>query len=320
MPQAADCVSRLLQGKMLKLHAMQKLQVADQVKSTAGAASLPVSVIVPVRNEAHNLARCLNSLKEVGEVYVIDSQSSDATAEIARAFGAKVAQFHYAGGWPKKRQWAIDTLPFAHDWIFLVDADEALTPELAAEIWKAIKDPSLDGCYVALRMFFLGRALRHGDAGFRKLSLFRRGKGHFECRLKKQDTSMSDMEVHEHVIVPGKTARLKNPLLHYNAESLSRYIQKHNEYSNWDAQVWLQRETSSEELPPALFGNQAQRRRWLRKMFFGFPGSPLLFFLYKYLFRAGFLDGVPGLIYCGFQGVQFFHIKSKIYELRSRKD
>jgi hypothetical protein len=169
-------------------------------------------------------------------------------------------------------------------------------------------------------MFFLGRALRHGEAGFCKLSLFRRDKGHFECRLKNQDTSMSDMEVHEHVIVTGKTARLKNPLLHYNVESLSRYIQKHNEYSNWDAQVWLQRQASEEELPPSLFGTQAQRRRWLRKMFFGLPGSPLLFFLYKYFFRAGFMDGVPGLIYCGFQGVQFFHIKSKIYELRRRKD
>jgi glycosyltransferase involved in cell wall biosynthesis len=305
---------------MFKLLAMQKLQVADQAESTAGAATLPVSVIVPVRNEAHNLARCLNSLKEAGEVYVVDSQSSDETAEIARSFGAKVVQFHYAGGWPKKRQWAMDTLAFAHDWIFLVDADEALTPVLAAEIRQAIKDPSLDGCYVALRMFFLGRALRHGEAGFCKLSLFRRDKGHFECRLKNQDTSMSDMEVHEHVIVTGKTARLKNPLLHYNVESLSRYIQKHNEYSNWDAQVWLQRQASEEELPPSLFGTQAQRRRWLRKMFFGLPGSPLLFFLYKYFFRAGFMDGVPGLIYCGFQGVQFFHIKSKIYELRRRKD
>jgi glycosyltransferase involved in cell wall biosynthesis len=299
---------------------MQKLEEVGQLQAAALAVSLPVSVIVPVRNEAHNLPRCLESLRGVGEIYVVDSQSSDETAEIARSFGAKVVQFHYRGGWPKKRQWAMDTLPLAHDWIFLVDADEALTPELADEIRQAIQDPALDGYYVALRMFFLGRALRHGEAGFYKLSLFRRGRGHFECRLKDQDASMSDMEVHEHVIVEGKTARLKNSLLHYNVESLSRYIQKHNEYSNWDARVWLEGETNSSELPASLFGTQAQRRRWLRKMFFGLPGSPFLFFVYKYLVRMGFLDGVPGLIYCGFQGVQFFHIKSKIYELRNRKD
>ena len=89
-------------------------------------------------------------------------------------------------------------------------------------------------------MFFLGRELRHGGAGFDKLSLFRRGKGRFECRLSEQDVSMADMEVHEHVIVQGKTARLKNPLLHHNVESISHYIRKHDEYSNWDAQVWLE--------------------------------------------------------------------------------
>jgi glycosyltransferase involved in cell wall biosynthesis len=299
---------------------MQKVEEAGQVQAAASAMPLPVSVIVPAKNEARNMARCLASLRGVGEVYVIDSQSSDDTAEIARSFGARVIQFHYDGGWPKKRQWAMDTLPLSYEWVFLVDADEALTPELADEIRQAIQDPELDGCYIALRMFFLGRALRHGEAGFYKQSLFRRGKGRFECRLKNQDASMSDMEVHEHVIVDGKAARLRNPLLHHNVESLSHYIQKHNEYSTWDARVGLQGGESSSELPPSMFGTQAQRRRWLRKRFFGLPGSPFLFFMYKYVLRLGFLDGLPGLIYCGFQGVQFFHIKAKIYELRKEKD
>jgi hypothetical protein len=226
--------------------------------------------------------------------------------------------FRYQGGWPKKRQWAMDTLPLAYDWIFLVDADEALTLDLAQEIRRAIRDPHIDGYYVGLEMFFLGRPLHHSGASFYKLSLFRRGKGRFECRLRDQDTSMCDMEVHEHVVVSGRTGKLKSALLHHNVESLSRYIQKHDEYSNWEARVWLNGEASSGELPPALFGTQAQRRRWLRKMFFSIPASPLLFFLYKYVLRLGFLDGVPGLIYCGLQGVQFFHIKAKIYELKHK--
>jgi hypothetical protein len=78
--------------------------------------------------------------------------------------------------------------------------------------------------------------------------------------------------------------------------------------------------SASDELPPSLFGNQAQRRRWLRQKFFGLPGSSLMFFIYKYAFRLGFMDGVPGLIYCAFQGIQFFHIKAKIYELNLAKD
>ena len=129
---------------------------------------------------------------------------------------------------------------------------------------------------------------------------------------------MCDMEVHEHFTVKGPIARLKNPLLHHNVDSLARYIHKHNEYSNWEARVWTQG-AAEDELPASLWGNQAQRRRWLKKRFLGVPGSPILFFLYKYIFRLGFLDGVPGLIYCGFQATQFFHIKAKIYESRAQR-
>ena len=279
-------------------------------------ASLPVSVIVPVRNEAHNLHRCLESLRGAGEIYVIDSGSMDETTEIARSFNAKVVQFHYDGGWPKKRQWAMDTLPLAYEWILLMDADEALTPALVDEIRQAISNPLYDGYYIGLRMHFLGRVLRHSGAGFYKLSLFRRGQGRFECRSKDQDASMCDMEVHEHVVVDGRTAKIRNPLVHHNVETLSRYIRKHDGYSTWEAHVWLRGEGSYSDLPPSLIGSQAQRRRWLKRRLLAFPGSPFLFFLYKYLLRMGFMDGVPGLIYCGFQGIQFFHTKAKICELQ----
>lgn len=290
---------------------VEELTNSSQVRSSA---KLPVSVIVATRNEEKNLPRCLDALREVGEVYVIDSGSTDSTPKIARSYGAKVVQFHYQGGWPKKRQWAIENLPFTFDWIFLVDADEALTPELADEIRRAIQNPGINGYYISLKMYFLGRLLRHGGAGFWKLALFRRGKGGFECRLKDQDSSMADMEIHEHVIVEGATARLQNSLEHYNVESLSRYIQKHDEYSNWEAKVWV--EGDAKDLTPAFFGTQAQRRRWLKAKFLRLPGSPLWFFLFKYVFNLGFLDGVPGLIYCAFQAIQVFHVKAKIYEIQ----
>jgi hypothetical protein len=214
----------------------------------------------------------------------------------------------------------MDTLPLAYDWVFLLDADEVLTPQLACEIQTAIQDPGVHGYYIALQMHFLGRQLRHSGASFYKLSLFRKGRGRFECRLENQDATMADMEVHEHVVVTGATRKLVNPLLHHNVESLSRYIQKHNEYSNWEARVWLHtlgnKNRNDGEIQPSLWGTQAQRRRWLRRRFLALPGSPIFFFLYKYLFRLGFLDGVSGLIYCGMQGIQFFHIKAKIHELR----
>jgi glycosyltransferase involved in cell wall biosynthesis len=297
---------------------MQKVEEIARAGPKTLSEKLPVSVIVAALNEEKNLPRCLEALKNVGEVYVIDSGSIDATPEITRSYGAKVVQFHYQGGWPKKRQWAMENLPLAFDWIFLVDADEALTPKLEKEIRRAIENPKVNGYYISLRMYFLGRVLRHGDANFWKLALFRRGKGRYECRLREQDLSMADMEVHEHVVVEGTTSRLENPLIHHNVESLSRYIQKHDEYSNWESRVLLRGDENSAELPPALCGSQAQRRRWLKKKLYAVPGSPALLFFYRYLLRGGWMDGVPGLIYCVFQAVQMFHTKAKIYELKPK--
>jgi len=302
----------------------EPVEVSGEISSTGSplgartnhlprSAVLPVSVIVPVRNEARNLPRCLESLRDAGEIYVIDSQSSDETSDIARAFNATAVQFHYRGGWPKKRQWALETLPLAFDWVLLLDADECLTPALLQEIRLAIADPKFDGYYLKLQMHFLGRQLRHCGASFYKLSLFRRGRGRFERRLEQQDESMGDMEVHEHVIVTGQTRKLGNPLVHRNVESLSHYIRKHDQYSNWESRV-LSEGQSSPELRPQFFGSQAQRRRWLKKTFFKLPGSPLALFFYRYFCCLGFLDGVPGLIYCGLQAVQMFHTKAKIYE------
>src|ERR1039458_5782625 len=279
---------------------------------------IPVSIIIPTRNEARHLARCLEAARRCSEIYVVDSQSADETVEFARIFDAKVVQFHYQGGWPKKRQWALDTLRFENEWVLLLDADEILTPEIADEIEQAVRDPRFQGYRIFLRLNFLGKKLRFGDNGFWKSPLFRLGKGHFECRLKEQDHSMADIEVHEHVVIDGATGKLKNSLRHDNVESLSRYIAKHNEYSNWEARVLFNAE-GTDQLKPSLLGTQAQRRRWLKKSFLRIPGSPVLFFLYKYLFRLGLLDGVPGLIYCGFQAVQLFHAKAKIFELQLAK-
>src|SRR6185437_5886212 len=158
--------------------------------NTYAATQLPVSVIIPTRNEARNLPLCLQSLHEAGEIYVIDSQSPDETIEIARSHGAEVVQFRYNGGWPKKRQWALNTLPLAFEWVLLLDADESLTPGLKTELQQAIDSGDCNAYAISLQIHFLGRQLRHSGAKFEKLVFFRRGKGRYECRLKEQDISM----------------------------------------------------------------------------------------------------------------------------------
>src|SRR5208283_2069606 len=127
---------------------MEKVEELRRPVSAVSADQLPVSVIVAARNESKNLPRCLQALKDVGEVYVVDSQSTDDTVEIARSNGAQVVQFHYQGGWPKKRQWAMNTLPIANEWILLLDADEVLTPAVVEEIRWAIQNPAIDGYFL----------------------------------------------------------------------------------------------------------------------------------------------------------------------------
>jgi glycosyltransferase involved in cell wall biosynthesis len=279
----------------------------------------PLSVLIAVRNEENNLPRCVDALRGwADEVVVVDSQSTDRTAAIAEAAGATVVQFRYRGGWPKKRQWALDTYPFRNEWVLILDADEVLLEPVKQVIASAIR-PGVthDGFFLRFHVVFLSRMLRFGSNQLWKLALIRKGRARYERRLLVQDASMQDMEIHEHVVVDGSTGRLKSPIRHENVNRLDRYIEKHNAYSNWEARVVL--EGNTDDITPSLFGTQAQRRRWLKRAFLKWPGSPLVFFLYKYVFRLGFADGIPGLIYCAFQGIQFFHIKAKIYELRLRR-
>jgi len=276
---------------------------------------VPLSILIPVKNERRNLGRCLRSVEAwADEVVVVDSHSTDGTAELAAEHDAGVLQFHYSGGWPKKRQWALDNHRWRNDWILLLDADEILTDAVKNEIESAISAPDCDGYWLRFRIVFLGRTLRFGDTELRKLSLFRRDRGRYEKRLEDQDQRMADMEIHEHVVVAGPTSCLRKSVRHENFNSLDRFIEKHNAYSNWEAHVLLR--GADTELPASLLGNQAQRRRWLKKTVLSVPGSPLLRFLYIYFLRGGFLDGRAGFMYAMFKFIQTCHVKAKMYELR----
>jgi len=121
------------------------------------SASVPVSVIVPIRNEAGNLPRCLASICWADEIFVVDSQSTDGSIDIARQHGAQVVQFQFSGTWPKKKNWSLENLPFRHEWVFILDADEVLPSEAEDEFRKAISDAGdLAGYWINRRFMFMG--------------------------------------------------------------------------------------------------------------------------------------------------------------------
>lgn len=273
-----------------------------------------ITIIIPVKNEERNLIYCLEPIQGwAKEIIVIDSKSIDNTQKIAESFGAKVINFDYKGGWPKKRQYIIQTYPFTTNWILLLDADEILDDKSKASISKAIKNEKVDGYYLWFRLEFLGKMLLRSDPGLRKMSLFKVGKGNYEKRFGDQDLSMGDMEVHEHVVVDGEISEIKTPILHRNFNNISRFIIKHDEYSNYEAKVHTKGEKT--DIEENLFGTTEQRRRYLKKKLIRNPIAPFGYFFYLYLFRGGFLEGKAGFYYILYQCVYLYFVQSKVYEI-----
>jgi len=285
---------------------------------------LPISVVVPVLNEEANLADCLASVRFADEVFVVDSGSTDRTVEIAQAHGARVVQFRFQPGGPRKKNWALENLPFRNEWVLLLDADERVTPELEEEIRREFQSgPRYDGYYLNRKLLFLGRWLRHGgNYPSWNLRLFRHRLGRYE-KLETEDLqSAGDVEVHEHVVLTGRAGYMHQPMLHLDYKDLSRWIARHNNYSTWDAKMRLNLlncKELSQAIPARLFGTPIERKRWLKKLWVRLPCRPLLRFLYMYVFRAGFLDGRPGFIYAVLKATHEFHISAKMWEMRQQQ-
>jgi glycosyltransferase involved in cell wall biosynthesis len=283
---------------------------------TSSSATTPVSVLIPIRNEAANLPRCLASCDWANEIYVVDSHSTDASSEIAQQHGAHVVQFDFNGTWPKKKNWALENLPFRNEWVFVLDADEVLPPEAREEIANAIAGAGpIAGYWINRRFMFLGRWLKHSYYPNWNLRLFRHALGRYE-KLTTAETGSGDNEVHEHVIVQGPTARLKCEMDHYAFPSVEVFIEKHNRYSNWEARVAADGMLSSDA--GAFAHEHVDLRRRLKALSQRLPFRPLLRFLYIYIWQKGFLDGRHGYYFARLHAVYEFLSVAKTYELRQR--
>ena len=293
------------------------MPATSESSETRPAAKAPVSVVVPVRNEAGNLPRCLEQLQWADEVFVVDSASTDGTVEAALRAGAKVAQFQWNGRYPKKKNWALKNLPFRNEWVLMVDADELVTPELAAEIGRAVAAPGPEvGFYINRRFMFMGKWIRHcGYYPSWNLRLIKKGRGEYERMAQTGDTRSGDNEVHEHMVCDGPTGWLKNDMIHEAFATIDVFMEKHNRYSNWEALV--QEEGWAGGLRGNPFGHALERRRFIKRLARHLPGRPWLRFVYSYILRLGFLDGREGYIFCRLLGIYEFLCVAKYRELKA---
>lgn len=278
----------------------------------ADSAKVPVCILIPAKNEAANLPRCLASVRWAAEVWVVDSQSADGTVAIAESQGARVVQFHFNGRWPKKKNWALETLPFGHPWVFILDADEVLPPEAEAELRAIVSEPNhpVDGYWINRRFFFMGRWLRHAYYPNWNLRLFRHALGRYE-KITDAATGSGDNEVHEHVVVKGRTGRLRAEMEHYAFPTIDVFVEKHNRYSNWEACVALDDIKASK-----LQLGVAERGRRMKRIVRRLPFRPWLRFAYVYFWQRGFLDGRAGFYFARLHAIYESLTVMKTYEMR----
>lgn len=272
------------------------------------ASSLPVTVVIPTLNEEKNLQCCLNCLDGFEKIYVIDSGSTDRTVEIAEKNHIEVLTFQWDGHFPKKRNWFLRTHKVPTPWVFFLDADEYVTPEFKEELATRLND-TVVGFQVFYTIQFLGQTLKHFHTN--KLPIFRVGAGEYE-KIEENNWSRCDMEVHEHPVLNGPVARIKATIIHEDDKGLHAYIGKHNEYSSWEANRYLELKGSGQI--SQLFFRQKIKYMFLNSFIF----APLYFCLI-YFVQFGFLDGNSGLIFSLLKKQYFSQVKFKIFALERHK-
>ena len=243
----------------------------------------PLSVVVITLNAAAQLPDCLASVAFADEVLVVDAGSSDGTPEIAARFGARVLAQPWLG-FGRQKQVAAEQA--AHDWVLSLDADERVSPELAASVVRAMQAPEAPVYRMARCNRFMGRWLRHGE-----------GYPDWSARLyDRRQARWSDDVVHEKLLYTATPGVLEGDLRHESAEDLGRYMEKQNRYTGLAAQALHEKGRSAGVIELVL--------------------SPLVRFLKFYFLRLGFLDGVPGLVHISIGCMNSFMKYAKLMELR----
>lgn len=271
---------------------------------------LDVTVVIPVKNEESSIGECLAHLKRFASIVVIDSGSTDRTVEIATAAGAKVLQFEWNGGYPKKRNWFLINHSPATTWVLFLDADELVNDKFCNELMRQTAESIYVGFWLNYRINFLGRGLRYGLCQ-KKLALLRVGSGLYE-RIHEENWSTLDMEVHEHPILDGAVGELLQPIRHHDFKTISMFVQRHNEYARWEAMRATHLERMTFEESGRLTRRQRIKYRYIAKWWY-----PWFYFAYTYFIRLGLLDGAAGFYYAFFKLSYFLTVRLSIKEIKS---
>ncbi len=267
-----------------------------------------ITAIILTKNEELNIRRCIESIDGLTDrIIVVDSGSTDSTVKIAEELGAEI-YFHPFEHYAAQFNWALDNTDIDTKWVYRIDADEAVTPELKDEILKKCSEHMNDDTNAFLmkhKLHFLGKDLMHGGAyPFIKITVFKPEIARFEYRA-----------MGEHVVLSGGICgEFENDCIHYDFKSLTSYIEKHNSYATREVRDYYQRRN----LQQADLYEQAEKTKKIRDSFYyRLPKffRAKLYYWYRYYLQLGFLDGTPGRIYAFIQSYFYrYAVDAKLYE------
>ncbi|MGB5592612.1 MAG: glycosyltransferase family 2 protein [Crocosphaera sp.] len=268
-----------------------------------------ISVYILTYNEQVDIADCIESVISLSDdVIVVDSFSSDRTMEIASRYPVKIVQHEFESH-GKQRTWMLKNIPTKHNWVYILEADELMTPELFAECVTVSRSNQAIGYYVAERVMFMGQWIRRSTQYPRyQMRLFEKGKVWF-----------GDYGHTEREIYSGPVDFLKETYPHYTCgKGLSRWIEKHNRYSTDEAKETLyQLEQGGVNWKNLFFGpTEVERRRALKDLSLRLPFRPIVRWFYMYFVLGGILDGKAGFAWCTLQAFYEYLILLKVDELR----
>lgn len=268
-----------------------------------------VSVIILTKNEQQDLPACLASVAWSDDIHVYDSISTDKTIEIAEAFGAKVTRRPF-DNWAAHQNWGLQNIAFKYPWVFYIDADERMTPELVAAVQAAVKSPNDSVAFrVQRRDFFSGTWLKHVQTSPYYMRLFRPEKMRYERLVNP--ISLAD----------GHVGQVRGFLDHYPfSKGIGQWLERHNSYSKFEAEQIINNRQQNEDFSiiKAFTAKDFHERRFHQKEFFyRLPLRPLVKFVLLYVFKRGFLDGRAGLRYSILQAIYEYMIVLKVDELQN---
>ncbi|MEP7738181.1 glycosyltransferase family 2 protein [Nocardioides sp. 31GB23] len=270
---------------------------------------IAVTVVVSTKNEELAIGQCLKGLQDFQQVIVVDSNSIDATQEIARKSpGVEVVNFTWSGTYPKKKQWCLENLSFLSDWVLFVDADEGVSPELLKELrsraWAAEGHVAFD---VQLDYEIFGKRLKHGHRVVKRALMKVDGSVTFPRLPDLGIPGMGELEGHYQPLCRGSVGRLEGRLWHRDPDPFTSWLHRHNKYSDWEAGI-----AERPELSQAVRELRSRQGR----LFQGVPLKPVVFFVFFFIIKRGFLDGRPGLDYALALSFYYWQIDVKRRELR----